>query len=61
MDARTLPATFDPAEQFDAVIADAYTHGRSMPAHLTTREFIADTRQALRPGGRLDRMANSIR
>lgn len=53
MDARTLLATLEPDELFDAVVADAYTHGRSMPAHLTTREFIADARRALRPGGRL--------
>ena len=53
MDARTLLATLSPDDRFDAVIADAYTHGRSMPAHLGTREFVAGARRVLRPGGRL--------
>ena len=48
-DARlTLSAT--PPGAFDLVIGDAFG-GLSVPWHLTTREFVAEIRDRLRPGG----------
>jgi spermidine synthase len=39
-----------PEAAFDVVIGDAFG-GRSVPWHLTTREFVTDIRDRLRPGG----------
>ena len=35
---------------YDVVVGDAFG-GRAVPWHLTTREFVADVRRVLRPGG----------
>ena len=40
----------EPVAGYDLVIGDAFG-GRSVPWHLTTREFAADIRARLRPGG----------
>ncbi len=48
-DARVLLRE-EPAGAFDLVIGDAFG-GRSVPWHLTTREFVSDIRDRLRPGG----------
>ena len=48
-DARTAVAR-QPTGDFDLVIGDAFGH-LVVPWHLTTREFVADIRRALRPGG----------
>jgi MFS family permease len=39
-----------PAASADLVVGDAFS-SRSVPWHLTTREFVADLRRVLRPGG----------
>jgi spermidine synthase len=39
-----------PKRTFDVVIGDVYD-GPVTPRHLTTREFVADVRRVLRPGG----------
>jgi spermidine synthase len=39
-----------PAGDFDLVVGDAFGH-LAVPWHLTTREFVADIRRVLRPGG----------
>ena len=39
-----------PARSADMVVGDAFG-GMSVPWHLTTREFLADVRRVLRPGG----------
>jgi hypothetical protein len=48
-DARTALAR-QPTGDYDLVIGDAFGH-LVVPWHLTTREFIADIRRVLRPGG----------
>ena len=48
-DARVLARDERP-RSFDFVIGDAFS-GRSVPWHLTTREFLEDLRGLLRPGG----------
>lgn len=40
----------EPTDSADIVIGDAFG-GRAVPWHLTTREFLADVRRVLRPGG----------
>ena len=40
----------EPSGRYDVVIGDAFG-GRAVPWHLTTREFLADVRRVLRPGG----------
>jgi spermidine synthase len=39
-----------PTQAFDLVVGDAFS-GRSVPWHLTTREFVDQVRQRLAPGG----------
>ena len=39
-----------PTDSADLVVGDAFG-GRSIPWHLATREFVADMRRVLRPGG----------
>ena len=39
--------------RWDAIVADAYTHGNSVPEHLVTTEFFTAARAALRPAGTL--------
>jgi len=39
------------AQQFDAVVVDAFSSHTSIPSHLITREFWRDTRRALKPKG----------
>ena len=48
-DARTLLRA-QPAGAFDVVVGDAFG-GLSVPWHLTTREFVADIQERLRPDG----------
>lgn len=48
-DARRFVA--DTARKFDALVVDVYSSRTSIPGHLVTREFWADTRRVLRPGG----------
>lgn len=48
-DARVLVRE-EPARAYDVVVGDAYA-GRSVPWHLTTREFMSDVRRRLAPGG----------
>jgi spermidine synthase len=48
-DARTSLAR-QPTGDYDLVIGDAFGH-LVVPWHLTTREFVADIRRVLRPGG----------
>lgn len=40
----------EPEEAYDIVIGDAFA-GPAVPWHLTTREFVAEVRRVLRPGG----------
>ena len=49
LDARELLERREPASA-DLVVLDAF-HGTEVPAHLTTAEFLATARRALRPGG----------
>ena len=46
------------AQQYDAIIVDAYSSRTSIPGHLVTREFWLDVRRALRPQGVL--LANLV-
>jgi predicted membrane-bound spermidine synthase len=55
-DARRFIATSD--RRFDAVVVDVYSSHTSIPSHLVTREFWADTRRVLKPDGVL--LANLI-
>lgn len=48
-DARTSLAA-EPAGRYDIVVGDAFG-ALSVPWHLTTREFVAEIRRVLRPGG----------
>ncbi|MQA88456.1 MAG: hypothetical protein GEV03_28540 [Streptosporangiales bacterium] len=48
-DARTTIAT-QPADGYDLVVGDAFG-GRSVPWHLTTREFVGQVDRVLRPDG----------
>lgn len=48
-DARVLLRA-EPDRAYDVVVGDAYA-GRSVPWHLTTRQFMSDVRRKLRPGG----------
>jgi spermidine synthase len=48
-DAR-LSLARQPAAAYDVVLGDAFG-GRAVPWHLTTREFVAEVRRTLRPGG----------
>jgi len=48
-DART-ELVRQPSSNYDVVIGDAFGH-LVVPWHLTTREFVADIRRVLRPGG----------
>jgi len=38
-------------KKYDAVLLDAYTAGGRIPAHLTTREFLTEVRNRVRPRG----------
>ena len=38
-------------QQYDLILLDAYTAGGRIPFHLTTREFLTDVREHLRPRG----------
>jgi predicted membrane-bound spermidine synthase len=38
-------------QRYDAIVVDVYSARTSIPGHLVTREFWADTRRALKPGG----------
>lgn len=49
LDGRELLERRDPASA-DVVVLDAF-HGTAVPRHLTTAEFVASARRALRPGG----------
>ena len=55
-DARRFVATSE--RRFDAVVVDVYSSHTSIPSHLVTREFWADTRRVLKPDGVL--LANLI-
>jgi predicted membrane-bound spermidine synthase len=48
-DARRFVA--DTTRKFDALVVDVYSSRTSIPGHLVTREFWADTRRVLKPGG----------
>ena len=48
-DARRFVASSE--RRFDAVVVDVYSSHTSIPGHLVTREFWADTRRVLRPDG----------
>lgn len=50
-DGRTFIARC-PSATYDVVVLDTF-HGDTVPHHLLTREFFADLRRVLRPGGRL--------
>ena len=50
-DAREWLAGQQDQGRWDAIIADAYTHGSSLPRHLATREFFGTVRNALAPDG----------
>jgi predicted membrane-bound spermidine synthase len=55
-DARRFVA--DTANEYDALVVDVYSARTSIPGHLVTREFWADTRRVLKPGGAM--IANLI-
>ncbi len=55
-DARRVVATTE--RRFDAVVVDVFSSHTSIPGHLVTREFWADTRRVLKPDGVL--LANLI-
>ena len=55
-DARRFVA--DSADKYDALVVDVYSARTSIPGHLVTREFWADTRRVLKPGGAM--IANLI-
>jgi spermidine synthase/MFS family permease len=38
-------------KKYDAILLDAYTAGGRIPFHLTTREFLTEVRDHVRPGG----------
>jgi spermidine synthase len=48
-DARRFVASSE--RRFDAVVVDVFSSHTSIPGHLVTREFWADTRRVLRPDG----------
>jgi spermidine synthase len=48
-DAR-ISTSREPSGSYDLVVGDAFGH-LAVPWHLTTREFVADIRRVLRPGG----------
>lgn len=50
-DARRFVASSE--RRFDAVVVDVFSSHTSIPGHLVTREFWADTRRVLRPDGAL--------
>jgi len=38
-------------KKFDVIVSDAYSHQRSIPAHLLTQEYLIEIKQALNPSG----------